>query len=288
MKSSPLALCAVLTLTLAGVAPAWAQSAETQARSYLEAGLARHAELGYARDRSVPDLAQPLRLDSAFLWPVDLRAGVNYRIYAACDNDCQDVDMEIYGQDGLIADRDIAVDDTPYVQITPERSGRAYVRLWVYQCNAEPCYVAARVVSGGTPAPREESVEEDVGGEYVATVRGELDDASASHIAAGYAAFGEDAIEPVMVASDGYRHVVRLDAGRSYLFQGACDQDCSDVDMEILDGRGEQVAEDVALDDRPVVRVRPQLGGDYTVRAWLAACSTEPCYVGVRSFSQGR
>lgn len=281
------AICAALALAALPVSAA-AQSAEAQTRAYLEAGLARHAELGYARDRTIEDLVRPLTLDGAYLWSVYMRAGVNYRVYAACDNDCSDVDMEIYGVDGALVDRDVAPDDTPYVQITPTASGRAYVRLWIYQCEVEPCYVAARVVSGGRLTEREDWRQTSGGADYEAVVRSELEDAGATLVSQGYAQFGVDVIEPIVSESDGYRYVVQLDAGRAYLFQGACDQDCSDVDMEIVDPRGQQVDEDLAPDDRPVVRVRPQRSGEHVVRIWLAECSNEPCYVGVRGFARER
>jgi hypothetical protein len=135
--------------------PAAAQNDyERQVRAYLENGMGVHASLGYRRDQSNADISVPLQLESPYLWSVYLREGVNYRVYGACDNDCSDLDMEIYGADGRLADRDVATDDVPYVQITPTRSGRAYVRIWLYQCSAEPCYIAARVVEGGTPAER--------------------------------------------------------------------------------------------------------------------------------------
>lgn len=125
-----------------------------QVRGYLEHGLQPHAALGYTPVAAVPDLVEPLELDHPFLWPIDLSVGVNYRVYAACDSDCTDLDMEIYGADGRLIERDAASDDTPYVQLTPARAGRYYVRLWLYECSAEPCWIAARVVSGGRPAAR--------------------------------------------------------------------------------------------------------------------------------------
>jgi hypothetical protein len=291
MKTWMKALGAGLLLTVLSATGAAAQDAATQARTYLDGGLERHSALGFSADRTTPDLVQPLRIDSAFLWPVYLRSGVTYRVYGACDNDCQDMDMEIYDARGLMADRDIATDDTPYVQITPTETGRAYVRMWVYQCNAEPCYVAARVVSGGTPAEREE-IEEvagdlEGGADYESVVRSELDSAGEAHLQQGYVLFNGDVIAPIPLG-DGHREVVRLEANRSYRFQGACDQDCSDVDMEILDPSGAQVAEDVAIDDRPVVSIRPTRAGDYTVRVWLAACNAEPCFVGLRGYSRAR
>jgi len=130
-----------------------------QVLGYLEHGLERHAALGYATERTVPDLVAPLDLDHPYLWSIYLLEGVNYRVYGACDTDCGDLDMEIYGADGNFVERDALRNDTPFVQVTPTATGRHYVRLWLYDCRAEPCYVAARVVSGGRPEVRAPSLE---------------------------------------------------------------------------------------------------------------------------------
>jgi hypothetical protein len=139
--------------TLAG--GAWAQDREAQVRAYLEHGMAAHGSAGYARERTTPDLVVPLQLDRPFLWSVYLREGVNYRVYAACDDACSDLDMEIFAADGHFLERDVARDDTPFVQVTPERTGRHYVRIWLYACAEEPCHIAARLVSGGQPVLRD-------------------------------------------------------------------------------------------------------------------------------------
>lgn len=290
------ALCAGALLAALGAPGAVAQDYESQVRGYLESGMGPHAERGYHRDRTIPDITVPLRLQHPYLWSVYLRAGENYRIYAACDNDCSDIDMEIYGADGNLVERDVAADDTPYVQITPAQSGRAYVRIWVYACENEPCYVAARVMVGGRPAERESAGPsprasddgDEIDSEYIDIVREELDQAGEAHESAGYARFGEDMVEPVELNSNGYTMSVTLSAGASYLFQGACDQDCSDVDMEILDPRGRQVALDVESDDQPRVAVEPRQSGQYSVRIWLAQCSVEPCYTGIRGYQRRR
>lgn len=294
------ALCAGAAIALAASTTAFAHDDDdhaAQVRSYLEAGMSAHADHGYRRERNVPDVVLPLQLTSPYLWPVQLRAGVNYRVYGACDNECSDVDMEIYGADGHLVDRDVGADDTPYVQITPTTSGRAYVRIWLYACQHEPCYVGARLVSGGTPveraAPSAEGEEQtdndddhdsDADNDYVATVHGQLDTAGARHLQAGYAVFGEDLIEPLELEGHGLITTIHLDANYDYIFQGACDQDCSDADMEVRDASGAQLALDVDADDTPSVAVTPARTGDYGLRIWLAECNVEPCYVGVRSY----
>ncbi len=144
-------------LALAGGAAA--QDNDGQVRAYLEHGLQRHAPLGFTAETTTPDIVTPLRLDHPFLWTVNLRAGVTYRIYGACDDHCADLDMELYGLDGQLVDRDVRRDDTPYVQVTPARSGRYNVRIWLYSCRAAVCYAAARVVSGGVARERDAAAE---------------------------------------------------------------------------------------------------------------------------------
>lgn len=264
-------------------APAAARVAQAQAA--LEAGMTPHASHGFHRERATADKIQVLETNSGFIWPVMLRAGVSYRIYGACDSKCSDLDMEIYGADGKLVDSDTGSDATPYVQITPTQTGTHYMRFWIFACEEEPCIAAVRVVSGGEAAPRaaERSASND-SDDYVDTVKSELDDAGAAQIRNGYTQFGDDEIAPVTMQSDGHHRDYALEAGRAYVFVGACDQDCADADMEILDAHGNQVASDIAADDRPVVGITPPRAGEYTVRIWLANCSQEPCYVGFRSF----
>jgi hypothetical protein len=266
-----------------------AQDFESQVRTYLDASAPTHASRGYSRVSGINDVVVPLTIEGAYLFPVNLRAGVNYRAFGVCDDDCTDVDMEVYGADGQLVDRDIALDDTPFVQITPTQTGRAYVRIWLANCTTEPCYVAARVVGGGNPEERQAALPaEPAEGGYEQVVTGELDAAGAAHLTAGFSPLGDDVIAPVRLQSEGHRQTIRLQSGRPYIFQGSCDQDCSNVDMELLDARGQSVVSDVALDDRPVLRYTPTRTGDYSVRVWLASCSVEPCYIGLRSYGRTR
>lgn len=149
-------LCAAFAAALTAGAASAQTDPRRQVLGYLEHGLERHAPLGYAAEPTIPDLVAPLQLNRPYLWSVYLLEGVNYRVYAACDDDCGDLDMEVYGADGHFIERDTARDDTPYVQLTPAQTGRHYVRLWLYECSAEPCWVAARVASGGRLEPRAE------------------------------------------------------------------------------------------------------------------------------------
>jgi len=79
-----------------------------------------------------------------------------------------------------------------------------------------------------------------------------------------------------------HRWQLRLRAGRSYAFVGACDNECSNIDFVLEDGGGRQVDTDVLDDDYPLVEVTPPADGVYTLRIQLRTCTIAPCYVAAR------
>ncbi|MEM7572930.1 MAG: hypothetical protein AAF433_08515 [Bacteroidota bacterium] len=69
----------------------------------------------------------------------------NYKIIAVCDQDCEDIDMKIYDENGKLLDEDVAEDDVPIVELTPRTTGRYRVYLKMYDCDVEPCKVGIAV-----------------------------------------------------------------------------------------------------------------------------------------------
>lgn len=261
-----------------------------EVRAYLEHGMASHRAVGYTRDIGNPDVVVALRLDHPFIWPVYLTRGVTYRAYGACDDACSDLDMEIYDAAGNLADRDTAANDTPYVQITPQQTGRAYVRAWLYACSHEPCTVGLRLLSGGAAVPRAgETVREgDLAHSQEEAnqraVAAQLEAQGAAHEEAGYRQSDNDQFEQLALNDEGHSWRLHLDGGVTYLFQAACDQQCNNADMEIRNSYNERIASDINGDAIPLVTITPPHAGDYTLRIWLRQCSREPCTVGFRTY----
>lgn len=274
----------IAAAALAGAAHA--QNYPAQVQTYLARGMAVHTARGYSADGALPDQVVSLRMGEAKLIPVTLQSGRNYRVYAACDADCSDLDMEIYGADGAFVEQDIALDATPFVQITPSATGPHYVRVWLAACESEPCFAAVRVVGGGQPETRE--APQTGGSDYAEGVTRTLNGAGAAAIGAGFALIGngESPIEPLTIAGAGQQRTYRLLAGRAYRFIGACDSDCTDLDIEVTDARGNQIASNLAIDNPTSVDVTPRAPGDYNVRIWLAGCSVEPCFAGMRGYER--
>ncbi|MEP3422034.1 MAG: hypothetical protein ABJN35_09895 [Erythrobacter sp.] len=71
---------------------------------------------------------------------LDLSAGVSYMMVAQCDNDCSDIDMWLYDENGNLIDEDVLVDDTPITEVTPIRNARFTLRTRMITCSVEPCY----------------------------------------------------------------------------------------------------------------------------------------------------
>jgi hypothetical protein len=66
-------------------------------------------------------------------------SGVDYVLFGACDNDCTDVDLIVYDQNGQLVKRDILADDKPVVMFTAARSAKYRVEVVMAVCRTEPC-----------------------------------------------------------------------------------------------------------------------------------------------------
>ena len=109
------------------------------------------------------------------------------------------------------------------------------------------------------------------------------------NFAAGGGSAGVQDVATGLRAGGEYRwNVGTLRGGQTYTFLGACDNDCSDVDIIVEDENGINVGEDLLTDDYPVVTITPRRDGPFTARILLVNCSIEPCYVGGRVLQQGR
>jgi hypothetical protein len=75
-------------------------------------------------------------------------------------------------------------------------------------------------------------------------------------------------------------------ANTDYIITGACDNDCSDLDLTVKDGNGRVVEKDTTTDDVPVLRFRGGSNARYTVEVRMYACSSAPCYFGFGVFQK--
>lgn len=77
-----------------------------------------------------------------------------------------------------------------------------------------------------------------------------------------------------------------LQIARTYYIAGACDQDCTDLDLILLNGNGDQIDSDVLGDDVPIVDTTVARSGRFRLTVRMVTCSANPCRYGVGVFSK--
>jgi hypothetical protein len=110
---------------------------------------------------------------------------------------------------------------------------------------------------------------------YLARLQNNASQQGYSRVAAGpvYGNLADDA-----TAS----HNMEVVGGNAYVLFGACDNDCTDVDLKIFDNNGNLLMQDVAVDDTPVLMFTANGSGRYRVQVVMATCSRNPCYYGIQ------
>lgn len=117
-------------------------------------------------------------------------------------------------------------------------------------------------------------------------VRGYLDAAQQAYAQGFRPAAGiNDEVTSLQPGRD-HRWQINLTGGTGYRFVGGCDNECSNLDFELLDNSGAVVASDMLPDDVPVVNFTPAANGRFTLRILMQTCTVAPCYAGARVLTQ--
>jgi hypothetical protein len=144
---------------------------------------------------------------------------------------------------------------------------------------------ADRAEGGGGTAPRTgRSTASGTSTRYIEQSTRQIRARTPSMTRLGYRQVGE---LRTGFAEDGEPGVFRiaLTAGRTYAFVGACDNDCTDVDLAIYDYRiTRELESDRAVDDTPTVVYIPARSGTYTIAVEMAECDTRLCSYAVGVF----
>ncbi len=72
-----------------------------------------------------------------------------------------------------------------------------------------------------------------------------------------------------------------LEKDVEYHIISACDEDCGDIDLYLLDENDNDIDSDVERDDRPMISVTPAWTGQFTLRVEMFNCEIEPCRFGI-------
>jgi hypothetical protein len=138
--------------------------------------------------------------------------------------------------------------------------------------------VAAAFVATTAAAPQPQD-------EWVAQVRRLLQQASRSFEERGYS-MTHRIYTGSLNQSRNEMVSLNLSIGTEYGIMGACDNDCTDLDFVLYDAAGNQIDDDVEMDDVPIVTVTPRRSGTYRLKVVMATCTAEPCRYGVAVFGK--
>ncbi|MEZ4421844.1 MAG: caspase family protein [Gemmatimonadota bacterium] len=69
-----------------------------------------------------------------------------------------------------------------------------------------------------------------------------------------------------------------LASGVSYALLAVCDNDCADLDLELIGPDGTSLGADTEVDSQPLVLHEATVSGSHRVRVAMVRCSNEPCW----------
>jgi hypothetical protein len=95
-----------------------------------------YSEDGYSVENYVIGMLDEDETDSWTFW---LDASQDYTIVGVCDEDCGDIDLTLYDDDGDMVDEDTMTDDYPIVSVSPRRDAAYTIDVDMYDCDVEPC-----------------------------------------------------------------------------------------------------------------------------------------------------
>ncbi|GAB5408148.1 MAG: hypothetical protein BalsKO_05130 [Balneolaceae bacterium] len=115
-----------------------------QAQSYTEVvwtqiqdSYEENAEMGYKVKNYIIGMIQE---SDDNIWTFYLDSSKEYLFEGFCDEDCEDLDLYLYNEEGVELNKDIEEDDFPLFFYEPIVSGRYSIKVKMYSCNVEPCY----------------------------------------------------------------------------------------------------------------------------------------------------
>ena len=80
---------------------------------------------------------------------VQLTAGKYYTFFAACDHDCNNIDLTLNSADGSVVKADTEEDDAPMFGLRPTRTGRYTLSVTIPGCKtASGCQYSSNVFVG--------------------------------------------------------------------------------------------------------------------------------------------
>jgi len=199
-------------------------------------------------------------------FPATLQAGTCYAFATFGGPGATDTDVSILDGSGSEVARDVASNVDGVARICPTTSGSYRLQVKMYS-GSGPLFTAA-YQQGAAPAADTQVVA------ATSTAGAGLEDnfrlLDGDMHARGYESFGE-ARRSQLSESAETDYPMSLEGGKCYAILAVGDNGVRDLDLRLLNTRGDVVDRDVEQNSRPIVRVCPTASGSYTMRVKMFA-----------------
>lgn len=128
-----------------GASVARADRFEEQVGVQLLAGAVALTNRGYKLSHEVT--VRKLPTGGMHTITMQLDEGSSYAITAVCDEDCVDIDLFLYDDNGNQIDKDTQRDDLPVVTVSPKWTATFRLHVLIPACNASRCTFGVGVFS---------------------------------------------------------------------------------------------------------------------------------------------
>ena len=191
---------------------------------------------------------------------VRVLSGEAVGVLAACDQDCSGLNLEIRDADGFPVDRVISGEDNrPFASVEPGPAHVYTAQITMAACADDPCFVSYWVMRTPSPEVRELVTY------YQETLQSEWD-------AIGPTQRG--ALERLRTTE----FPVDLLRGEDISIVAACDPDCVDLNIQVVDAEGFPLDQTIAGTERiPTSTFAVAATGTYQLRVGMAECTDDPC-----------
>jgi hypothetical protein len=222
-------------------------------------------------------------------FPVNLEKGQCYAFATVAGPGAKDTDVFVIDGAGKILAKDEGETRNGVVRYCAPTSGKYYVRSLMYEGDG-PVFVAAyhkdRSPSESTPEPAKESGDGDERLMSEDSVEGTgLEEnfrlLKADMQARGYQSHGEPS-RGTLQQGQTQDFAIHLEGGKCYAILAVGDDGVRDLDLILLDARGNKLDRDMENDSRPIVRVCPGESNEFTMRVRMSRGSGKFVYAPYR------
>ncbi len=111
---------------------------EQQVNSLLKTASKTLADKGYKQTHEAK--TGSLHNSETESFTLELDGGTDYAIVGVCDNDCDDLDLRLFNDDGEEVDSDTKSDDVPIVVASPSKNATYKIKVIMASCKTSPCW----------------------------------------------------------------------------------------------------------------------------------------------------